>query len=106
MNTELLALGQNIRRLRRSLNMSQEKFAEKCGIHRTYVSDVERGSRNPSFLTLLSIAYGLGVTISEMTREMKTDVVPNQREINRDLAQLDKKTGKSTDFVRGYLSRE
>jgi transcriptional regulator with XRE-family HTH domain len=106
MNADLLALGQSIRRLRRGLKMSQEKFAEKCGIHRTYVSDVERGSRNPSFLTLLAIARGLGVTLSELTRDMKTDIAPNQSDISRDWAQLANKTGKGTSLVRPYLSRE
>jgi transcriptional regulator with XRE-family HTH domain len=86
--------------------MSQEKFAEKCGIHRTYVSDVERGSRNPSFLTLLAIAHGLGVTISELTRDMKTDIAPNQSGVSRDWAQLANKVGKSTSLARPYLSRE
>ncbi len=68
MNTELQTLGVNIRRLRRNLQLSQEDLAERCGLHRTYLSDLERGSRNLSFLSLLAMARGLGLTVSELTR--------------------------------------
>jgi len=103
MNAELLTLGKSIRRFRRGLKMSQEKLAEKSGLHRTYVSDVERGSRNPSFLTLLAVAQGLGVTLSELTRDLETDVLQNQPAIKGHWAQgLTGNMSKST----GYLSRE
>jgi transcriptional regulator with XRE-family HTH domain len=72
MNTELLALGENIRRLRQNLTISQEELAQRCELHRTYMSDVERGYRNLSFLSLLAVARGLGVTISELTRNIET----------------------------------
>ena len=77
MNPELLALGENIRRLRRSLKISQEELAEKCGLHRTYLSDLERGNRNLSFLSLLAVARGLGLTISELTRNIETGGAQN-----------------------------
>jgi len=48
-HTELLTLGKNIRRFRGSLKISQEKLAEKCELHRTYLSGVERGNRNLSY---------------------------------------------------------
>jgi len=67
MNPDLLLLGVTIRRIRQSLHMSQEELAERCEIHRTYLSDVERGHRNLSFLALLSIARGLGLTVAELT---------------------------------------
>jgi transcriptional regulator with XRE-family HTH domain len=70
MNAELQALGQNIRRLRHNLKLSQEAFAETCGLHRTYVCDIERGARNVSFGSLLKMAQGLGTTISEITRDV------------------------------------
>jgi transcriptional regulator with XRE-family HTH domain len=107
MNAELLTLGKNIRRLRRTLRISQEKLAEKSGLHRTYVSDVERGSRNPSFLTLLAMARGLGVTLSELTRDLETHVVPNQSGNTTHWAHgLTGKISKPTGVVRPYLSRE
>ena len=41
-------LGRNVRRLREEKGWSQEDYADRAGIHRTYVSDIERGKRNPS----------------------------------------------------------
>lgn len=65
---ELKTLGQHIREARRGLQMSQEELAFRCGLHRTYLSDVERGLRNLSFFSLLALAKGLGLSISELTR--------------------------------------
>ena len=42
-------------------------FAEVCGFDRTYISLVERGLRNLSFLNLVKIAAGLGLSVSELT---------------------------------------
>jgi transcriptional regulator with XRE-family HTH domain len=77
MNTDLLVLGKNIRHFRRSLKISQEQLAGRCGLHRSYLSDVERGSRNPSFLTLWAVARGMGLTVSELTRDLATDGAQN-----------------------------
>ena len=77
MNTELLALGGNIRRLRQKLTISQEELAQRCALHRTYMSDVERVNRNLSFLSLLAVARGLGVTIAELTRNVETGGAQN-----------------------------
>lgn len=41
-------LAANLRRLRHEKGWSQEEFADRAGIHRTYVSDLERGARNPT----------------------------------------------------------
>jgi transcriptional regulator with XRE-family HTH domain len=60
-------LGETVRRLRTKQGISQEEFADRCDFHRTYVSDVERGTRNLSFSTLLAVARGLGLTVSELT---------------------------------------
>ena len=77
MNTELLAMGQAIRRFRRRLKISQEELARRCDLHRTYLSDLERGNRNLSFLSLLAVARGLGSTISELTRNVETGGAQN-----------------------------
>lgn len=69
-NNEFGALGENIRRARRTRNISQEELAFRSGLHRTYLSDVERGARNPSFASLLAVARGLGSTVSELTRDI------------------------------------
>jgi len=74
MNNELVALGQEIRRLRQNHKMSQEELAFRSGLHRTYLSDVERGARNLTFASLLAIARGLGLTMSELTRSVGSPV--------------------------------
>lgn len=65
-NSRLQVLGQKIRFYRNQKNISQEKLAEICGFDRTYISLVERGKRNLSFLNLCSFATGLDITVSEL----------------------------------------
>lgn len=51
----------NIRRYRKQNNISQEELALRCGLHRTYISDVERSNRNVTIESLQKIADALGV---------------------------------------------
>lgn len=51
----------NIREIRLSQSLSQETLADLCGIHRTYLSDVERGNRNISIDNIEKIAKALNV---------------------------------------------
>ena len=53
-------VGTEVRRLRTALGFSEEDFAEKCGIHRTYVGAIERGECNITLATLENIALALG----------------------------------------------
>ena len=59
-------LGKNVARLRKERGLSQEAFADHAGIHRTYVSDVERGARNPTIEVVAKIAKALGVKPGEL----------------------------------------
>lgn len=61
-------LGTNLRRLREAKGLSQEAFAFEAGIHRTYVSDIERGARNPTITVVENLAVALGVTASDLLR--------------------------------------
>jgi len=54
--------GRKVRDLRQKLGISQEKLAERCGLHRTYVGGIERGERNPSLMNIGRIAKALGVS--------------------------------------------
>ena len=65
----LKAVGEAIRGFRRELNVSQEKLGASAGLHRTYVSDVERGQRNPTAGTLLALASTLKKKPSDIFRE-------------------------------------
>ena len=72
MTLELASLGDNIRKARQRLKISQDALAERCGLHRTYITDIERGARNVSFGSLLKVAQGLGTTVSELTSNIES----------------------------------
>jgi len=55
-------LGHNIRQLREAKGWSQEDYADRAGIHRTYVSDIERGRRNPTITVVEKLAKPFGVS--------------------------------------------
>ena len=59
-------LGKRIRELRQQTGLSQEKFALKIGMDRTYFASVEAGKRNIAIVNIKKIADGLGVMISEL----------------------------------------
>jgi transcriptional regulator with XRE-family HTH domain len=59
-------LGRNLRRLREAKGLSQEAFAHEAGIHRTYVSDLERGARNPTISVVEKLAAALGVGAGDL----------------------------------------
>jgi transcriptional regulator with XRE-family HTH domain len=54
-------VGQHVRRAREARGWSQEEFADRAGLHRTYVSGVERGVRNPTVTVLEKMAIALQV---------------------------------------------
>ena len=66
MEPVLVALGQFIRERRTFLNMSQEELAKAAGLHRTYVSDVERGNRNITIGATRLLAQGLGLRMRDL----------------------------------------
>ena len=53
--------GSNLRKYRNKLGISQEKFAELCGLHRTYISDIERFRRSIALDNVQKIADALGI---------------------------------------------
>ena len=76
--TEILVLlGMRIRKLRETLGISQEEFAERCGFDRTYISMIERGKRNMSFSNLSKIASGLDVSVSQLTEGIEYGTYPD-----------------------------
>lgn len=62
------AFGRNVRKARTERGISQEGFAELCGLHRTYIGSVERGERNITLLNAEKIASALEVTLAELVR--------------------------------------
>ena len=57
----LKVFGRNLKKYRLAANKSQEKLAEECNLHRTYISDVERFQRNISLGNIQKIADALGI---------------------------------------------
>ena len=69
MATRLLTrFGRRVRDLRLATGLSQEAFADRCGLHRTYIGSVERGERNVSLLNLAVIAKALGISLADLLR--------------------------------------
>jgi transcriptional regulator with XRE-family HTH domain len=66
---ELRSFGAAVRRRRTQLAISQEKLAERAGLHRTYVSGIERGERNVGLVNVHRLAKALGVPVSELFAE-------------------------------------
>ena len=65
-------VGLNVKRYRKEHGLSQEGLAFECGVHRTYVSGVERGIRNPTVRVLEKIAKALGVASSRLLDDIAT----------------------------------
>lgn len=61
-------LGNRIRELRQQTGLSQEKFALKIGMDRTYFASVEAGKRNIAIINIKKIADGLNVSLSELSK--------------------------------------
>jgi transcriptional regulator with XRE-family HTH domain len=57
--------------LREEQGLTQEDLADKAGIHRTYLSDIERGARNPSLVSIERVADGLALTLSDLFRRVE-----------------------------------
>lgn len=62
----LISFGQNVQKARKRLGLSQEKLAEKTGLHRTYIGMIERAEKNITLLNIEKIATALNVNISEL----------------------------------------
>ena len=67
-NDILTQFGKRVKELRSEKKLTQEKFAQKTGLHKNYIGMVERGERNPSLINIQLIAYGLEITISDLMR--------------------------------------
>jgi transcriptional regulator with XRE-family HTH domain len=59
-------VGINLKRFREDRGFSQEAFADHCGLHRTYISGIERGVRNPTVVILDKIAKALKVKAGDL----------------------------------------
>lgn len=68
-NEELIKLGHIVRSKRLGRNLTQTELSIRAKVDRNYVGMLERGERNPSYLSLLKIASGLEISINELLNE-------------------------------------
>lgn len=66
-------VGENIRRIRKEKGLTQEAFAVKSGFTQQYLSDLERGRRNPTVVTLYELARALGVDHVELVQHTHSE---------------------------------
>ena len=64
-----LILSKNMKKYREIVDISQEELAYRCGLHRTYISDVERCNRNISIDNIEKIAMALSVSPVDLLKE-------------------------------------
>lgn len=63
-------LGDAVREFRREQGITQEQLSESSGLHVTYIAGIETGRRNPSLKSLVALANGLSVKVSELLARM------------------------------------
>jgi transcriptional regulator with XRE-family HTH domain len=66
-------VGRNAKKIRLAKGLTQEEFAERSGFSQQYISDLERGRRNPTVVSLYELAQALGVTHMELLQPDKKD---------------------------------
>lgn len=72
-------LGRAVKTVRVRHGLTQEQVSAAAGLHPTYVSDIERGARNPSWEALTRLASGIGVSIVELARAYDDEIAPERR---------------------------
>lgn len=65
-NPSLIKFGEKVRQRREALKLSQEQLADQADIHRTFISGIERGVRNPGLENILRIAQALKTEASKL----------------------------------------
>lgn len=70
--------GQNVRRIRKALGMTQENLAETSELDRSYIGGVERGERNPTLKAILSLASALRVSPAALFANVGESVIQTQ----------------------------
>jgi len=65
-----IRFGRTVRRLREEQEINQEEAADRCGLHRTYYSGIERGVRNVSLVNIEKVAKGLKTSLPDLFRRV------------------------------------
>lgn len=78
MNDMVIEFGKRVRKYRTDLGLSQEKLAELCGLHPTYIGQIERGEKNCTLESAEKISQGLKVPIDNLICKIITVDPENQ----------------------------
>jgi transcriptional regulator with XRE-family HTH domain len=65
-----IRFGRAVRRIREEQEINQEEAADRCGLHRTYYSGIERGVRNVSLVNIEKVAKGLSTALPDLFRRV------------------------------------
>ena len=68
-----IRFGNAIRVIRRRERISQEELADRCGLHRTYISDIELGKRNVSLENIDRLACALNISLTGLFEEVSKE---------------------------------
>ncbi len=68
MKDDAKKLGENLKKIRTSKNITQTEFAEKLGVDKSFVSNIENGKTNPTLSTITNLAQALGVSTNELLK--------------------------------------
>jgi len=68
--------GKAVREARTTVGISQEELADRSGLHRTYISLLERGQRNPSLAVIEEISHALGISMVDLVGRIEKQRVP------------------------------
>lgn len=89
----LESLGRAIRQRREQTGYSQERFASRIGVHRTYMGHLERGTANPTVRTLQLVAQGLGISLGELLTLAESQGMDKPAPLRRVAEPSDRKPG-------------
>ena len=96
-------LGQRIRNYRTAMGLSQEKLAELCGCHPTYIGQIERGEKNATIESIEKISVALNVSLSKLFEKLGTQN-DETRNIPLECYEfLSEKTKKEQDYLYHIL---
>lgn len=73
----LIIFGENVRKYRKILNISQEELAERANLHRTYIGMIERAEKNITLLNMEKIANALEVKIEDLLKLSNNEKTPD-----------------------------
>ena len=95
-DTQLIQqVGALIRHLRHAAGLSQERFAARCGLHRTYIGAIERGEKAITITTANKLAQALGMSLAQLFTQLETESDirdDNQCDRGRDVCQYCRST--------------